>query len=162
MACRSNIILKVKDGDLGRVISHDFKGKTYETKLEKSYIGIYCHNYGQIREMGKELLYKYNEYEKILGLISGGFASTICDVNPDYYMNWENREWNDVKPNQSPIIDVTSRWVDYVYIFEDGKWHVGLVHRDDERDYETVIGIVELTEDIVKKGYPWHKSFKNG
>ena len=154
MATRSNVIVKVKKEDIGRVLTHEFKGKTYETKIEKPYIGIYCHWDGYTDGVGKELVENYNDYEKALQLISGGYTSSIDGDDVNYYMGWDREElWTDNHPRQTEKTEITAAWTEYAYIFDNGKWYVGIVNWDKD-DNEAIEDVVELTEDVIKNGHP--------
>jgi hypothetical protein len=152
MGTRSSIIVKVKKEDIGnRVLTHEFKGKKYKTKIEKPYIGIYCHWDGYPDGVGATLFEDYNDYEKVLDLISGGFASSICGEEADYYMAWNrNEEWKDNKPRQNDEVKVCGGWTEYAYIFDNGKWYVGIV----EGENDTIEDVVELTEEVIENGHP--------
>ena len=153
MGTRSNIIIKVKKKDIGRILTHTFKGKEYQTKIEKPYLGIYCHWDGYVDGVGRELLEEYNDYEKVLALISGGNASSVID-GVDYYMSWERDEvWSHNCPRQTDKPEVTMGWTEYAYVFKNGKWYVGIV-KYHKNGSETINYLVELTEDVIENGHP--------
>lgn len=150
MGTRSNIIVKVKKKDIGRVLSHEFKGEKYETKIEKPYIGIYCHWDGYTDGVGAELFEHYNDYEKVLELISGGSASAINGNKADYYMAWDRDEtWSLNRPKQFDKPQVCGGCTEYAYIFKDKKWYVGLID-----DNNSIKNVVELTGDVIENGHP--------
>ena len=152
MSTRSNIIVKVKKEDYGRVLTKTFKRHKYTTTIEKPYIGIYCHWDGYIEGVGRELLEHYNTYEKALKLISGGFASSIDGKKVSYYMAWDrDEEWSQNCPRQSDKLEVCGGWTEYAYIFDNGKWYVGRVKWHEEDDSETIEDVVELTMEMVKE-----------
>lgn len=156
MGTRSNIIVKVKKEDIGnRVLTHEFKGGNFETKIKKPYVGIYCHWDGYPDGVGAALVHNYNDYEKALKLISGGFASSVCSDKPDYYMAWDRDErWKDNQPRQTDTPEVCCGWTEYAYIFDNGKWYVGIIDWGNKGKADKIVDVVELTQDVIDNGHP--------
>lgn len=141
MSTRSCIMIKVKEEDLNKVKSfnakalpvkaEDWDGYTEKTcedkaqpvKIEKAYIGIYCHSDGYPSGVGSALKEKFNDYETILNLIIGGDCSSVWFDSVMRYANRDGEEWKYIKPTQGDKPEnVYKRFDDaeYCYLFEDG------------------------------------------
>lgn len=155
MSTRSCIIVKVSRNDIGKTIKFDAKKtptksweetwrdesskeKSKPIKLEKGYIGIYCHWDGYFEYVGKLLKENYNDYEKALNLVSGGFCSSLEVDSIKHYANRKGEEWEYIKP----ILGETPKDIyakvghnGYVYLFEDGAWKA-LDEESNFSDYE--------------------------
>ena len=150
MSIRCNIILKVKKEDIGKYVMFSKKklniplsdwssycenvrkDMAVPIKLNKEYIGIYCHFYGYPKGIGKVLQEKFNDYDSVLNLISGGFCSSIWYDNVRRYANRQGETWKHIKPVQMDKLDVVAGWTEYAYVFDNGKWYYSIVNADDE------------------------------
>ena len=125
------IWIKVKKEDKGKIIK-PLKSKLHKTcewdipltdntELKKNYIGIYVHWDGHIESVGKTLTQHYNDYDKILNLISCGDCSSIYDIVRPYTAIC-NRIWECNKPIQITRKPTYQSY--YTYLFDNGKWYV--------------------------------------
>ena len=139
MATRSNICVKIKDGDFGRVMHFNAEllkkvGKGCNEKnlnniedvvLDKDYIQVYHHWDGYPDGIGMSLQHTFNSYEQALNLCLGGHISTLNGDDVEYYAlidyDGRNEEWENCKPE---LLDEPSLDEEYLYKFEDGKWMV--------------------------------------
>ena len=95
MSCRSNIVMKQKDG---------------------IYKSIYCHNDGNLEHNGVMLYYHYSDPIKVELLTSLGDISLLEEnVFPDTTKEhtFDNR-----------LDDFSKSNINYLYLFEDDKWYV--------------------------------------
>lgn len=141
MSTISCIMLKIKEEDLNQVKTFNadllpvktegwdaYGEKTCEdkaqpVKVEKAYIGIYCHYDGCPSGVGSALKEKFNDYETILNLIIGGDCSSVWFDGVKRYANRDSEEWEYIKPTQGDNPkDVYERFdgAEYGYLFEDG------------------------------------------
>lgn len=153
MGTRSNIIIKVKKEDIGRVVKFNTRklplkklgwslyGEANKREfskpitLEKNYIGIYCHWDGYPDGVGKVLLEKFNDYEKALNLVSGGWCSSVDFDGVRHYANRNGEEWEEIKPSQTDELSIVCGWTEYAYVFQDGEWYYGkVIWHDDGKD----------------------------
>ena len=148
MGTRSNIIIKVKKEDIGRVVKFnarklplkrlDWSVYGEEKKrefsqpvtLENEYVGIYCHWDGYPEGVGKVLKDKFNTYEKALNLIAGGWCSSVDYEGVRHYANRNNEDWEYIKPAQMKKPGVVAGWTEYAYVFDNGEWHYCEVRND--------------------------------
>lgn len=137
MSTRSFIILKVRKEDIGKEISFNpenlpvpvkewsnEKGNelSQPVKIEKEYIGIYCHWDGYREGVGAALKAKFTDYDAILNLIVGGSCSCITDEYVCRYGNRAGEEWEYIDPWQgNDKNEQPDCWQEYVYLFEEGK-----------------------------------------
>lgn len=173
MSTRSNVIIKVKPEDIGKVIKFDAKklpvrleswyGEKARTKcrpvtLKKQYVGIYCHWDGFPFGVGKALLENFTDYDSVLNLVAGGSCSSIDKDSVRHYANRNGEKWGFIKPIQSDEIEVCGGWTEYAYIFdEDGSWKIGIIKygKNEKGDeYEYIDDIVDLDDDVITKGHP--------
>lgn len=88
--------------------------KAVNTNFKNRYIVIYCHHDGYINGVGKELLEKYDTYEKAYQLIMQGHCSYLGAP----YEREDNACYEVVYGDLSNVIE------DYLYVFENGEWFV--------------------------------------
>lgn len=166
MSTRSNIIIKVKPEDIGKTISFDKKKLPHPVelsdwdegqksdefsepvKIEKDYLCIYCHWDGYPSGIGAALLENFNDYDSVLNLIAGGSCSYVETKSVKHYANRLGEEWKYLKPKQANQPEPYSCWTEYAYIFEDGKWFVGVVKTLKDKKSEGIYNIVELTDNM--------------
>lgn len=145
MSTTSSIIVKVRNSDKGKVMKFDetkvkvldWGGQTCEdqcadVKIEKDYIGIYCHWDGYVEGVGKSLKKGFNTYDKALNLVLGGDCSAIHGEDIIHYANRNYESWNAINPTQGDSVEEVDGQIDseYVYLFDEDKedWVVG--HRN--------------------------------
>ena len=131
MSTPCHIWVKVKKESIGKYIK-PLKSKLHKTckwnrplinitELKNNYIGIYVHWDGHIESVGKTLVQHYNDYDKILNLISCGDCTEILNkVLP--YTAINNRIWECNKPTQITRKPTYQSY--YTYLFDNGKWYV--------------------------------------
>lgn len=142
MATRSCIIVKVRNSDVGTTQKYsDEKSKfpasswgdggtdkCEEVKIEKSYIGVYCHWDGYPSGVGAALKVFADTYERALNLVLGGGISFVYEEEFAHYANRNGEEWEYIKPIQGDTaIDVNTEVdEDYAYLFDEdnGGWKV--------------------------------------
>lgn len=149
MSTRCAIILKVNDNDINKrrkfsikklkksfpdieIMNWDNYGeqtcndKCKEVKLNKSYIGIYCHSDGYIDGVGEVLKKNFKNYDDILNLIVGGDCSCVWFDCIRRYANRSTEEWKWLMPKKSNKVEDIEKSIDheYSYLFENGKWKV--------------------------------------
>ena len=151
MATRSYIAVVIKTEDKGRVITPDLvllgKGICsnlkepvfHNTTLEQgaNVISIYHHWDGYPTGVGATLLEEFNDYEKVLNLMSFGDASTINGVDATFYNSWRTGEdWSFTQPKQFENEDTFTEnfkddvFIEYLYLFKDGEWYVKEQYKD--------------------------------
>lgn len=149
MATRANILVKVKDSDLGEVIKFDpsfvpggyswneeFIGLLQPIVLEKNFIGIYHHWDSYPEGLGNILERKFNTYREVLNLMCIGDCSSICQGRLDSYVLWRGEDWSTSKPKQSDNDgDLCSSRNDYYYLFENGQWFYKSCQKDLWEDF---------------------------
>jgi hypothetical protein len=104
-------------------------------KVGNIYKTVYCHFDGYPSYNGRILLSNYNSQELAEKLINGGDMSSLHETHPHYY---EDSSY--VESEQRP-----SLVEDYLYVFENGKWHI--LAATMFTDYQ------ELTEEIIAEDY---------
>ena len=142
MATRSCIIVKVRNSDVGTTQKYsdekskapannwggDGVDKCEDVKIEKPYIGVYCHWNGSPSGVGASLKVFANTYERALNLVLGGSISNIEEDEFTHYANRKGEEWEYIKPIQGDTaIDVNAEVdEDYAYLFDEdnGGWKV--------------------------------------
>lgn len=138
MSTRSCIILKVRKEDMGKILGfrktalpvplegwnyRDGKDICKPVKIDKEFIGIYCHWDGYPEGVGAVLKNKFTDYKQVLNLVLGGDCSCIENERVIHYANREGEEWNDIHPRQddtaAKVADIFG-WVDteYAYLFD--------------------------------------------
>lgn len=133
MPTRSEIFVRVKPEDFGRVIKCDpsllknpltstnypCKEFTIPSNPENGvlYLGIYCHFDGYFDGVGAELHEKFNTYEEALNLVSLGDCSFIVGSIDSYRC----REGQDLFIRVCEGEEVVG-CQDYLYIFENDQW----------------------------------------
>lgn len=137
MSTRSTIFLKVNKEDFGREIicnpdklpnpMVEFNYPMGKYKIHPNpiddilYLSIYCHFDGYPSGVGQELLTKFKTYDDVLNLIALGDCSYIIDDICTYH-NWRDEKLN-ITSHQGDFPDVSKyKFIDYIYVFEDGKW----------------------------------------
>ena len=172
MATRSCIIVKVRNSDIGttqkysdeksKAPANDWGGngvdKCEDVKIEKPYMGVYCHWDGYISNNGDILFHHYKSKNKVMKLINLGDISSLAnevDIPKDKIHNFDNpcdgvtvaygrdRGEKDIEP----IISTEKEfWDDYIeeygYLYDNGKWFVKTSHKKCD--------MVELSEDVIK------------
>lgn len=146
MATRANIIVKVPTDYIGKYINFDpsklhtivghganIDGKWQAVPDEvrprptmvitKPYLSLYNHSDGYPTELGKRLLTHYNDLDKALNLLSGGWIGGLYDEY--YHAAADDPEWggiDDYMPTQhdkDPGLQEA-----YAYLWKDGEWYV--------------------------------------
>lgn len=131
MSTHSLITMKLNKEDFGRVFKsnkdalpnplEEYNYVCKEIKIpSKNYIGVYCHFDGYLKGVGKELITKFNTYDKVLNLICLGDLSCIIDRIVSYH-NWRN-EYISLITSDEPIS--RSEPISTVYRFENNEWYV--------------------------------------
>ena len=143
MSTRSYIYIKIKPEDKGRVIKNPLafakkQGIKFRKGTQKyrhfepfkvgdfTYIGIYSHFDGYINGgVGQELFTHYQDYEKILALISLGSMRVVADGdNISYHaMRCEGQNYIFYMCDILTAKDALGT-VSYAYLYEGGKWYV--------------------------------------
>jgi hypothetical protein len=138
MSTRSCILLKVRKEDIGKVISfrkaalpvplEDWTGDggkeiSKPVKIEKEFIGIYCHWDGYPEGVGAALKKNFTNYEQVLNLLTGGDCSCVDEAKVIHYANREGEEWDDIHPRQDDtamgLAKVFERAdAEYAYLFD--------------------------------------------
>jgi hypothetical protein len=132
MATHSFITMKLNKEDFGRVFKsnkdalpnplEEYNYECKEIKIpSKNYIGVYCHFDGYLEGVGKELITKFNTYDKVLNLICLGDLSCIINRIVSYH-NSRNENIGLItsdEPKTRPNNILT------VYRFENNEWYVG-------------------------------------
>ena len=136
MSTNSNIIVKVKKEDVGKILKFnanklempeikwdkDIKGFEEDVKITNEYIGIYCHWDGYLEGVGETLKNDFNTYEKALNLILGGSCSSIEDNGRiTRYATRKGEKWEYLAPKQSDN-PISLAKQEFCYLFENGKW----------------------------------------
>lgn len=132
MSTHALITIKLNKEDFGRVFKsnkdtlpnplEEYNYECKEIKIpSKNYIGVYCHFDGYLEGVGKELITKFNTYDKVLNLICLGDLSCIIDRIISVH-NWRNEN----------ILLITSdepiprpKHISIVYRFENNEWYIG-------------------------------------
>lgn len=117
--------------------------KSKPVTLENEYIGIYCHWDGYPDGIGKVLLDKFNNYDDILNLISGGWCSSVDYEGVRHYANRDKEYWDMIKPTQTHSACVVAGWTEYAYVFKNNKWYYAEVKWGDG-DKEDTIGKLKV------------------
>jgi hypothetical protein len=142
MATRSCIIVKVRNSDIGttqkysdeksKAPANDWGGncvdKCEDVKIEKPYMGVYCHWDGYPSGVGASLKVFADTYERALNLVLGGSISSINEDDFTHYANRDGETWSHIEPIQGDTaIDVNAEVnEDYAYLFDEdnGGWKV--------------------------------------
>lgn len=143
MSTRSYIYIKIKPEDKNRVIKNPLafakkQGIKFRKGTQKyrhfepfevgnsTYIGIYSHFDGYINSgVGQELFTNYQDYEKILALISLGSMRVVADGDNICYHSMTGEKqcymfFTCAKLTANDALETAS----YAYLYEDGKWYV--------------------------------------
>ena len=143
MSTRSYIYIKVKPEDKGRVIKNPLAfAKEQGIKFRKGtqkcrhfepfttgtcdYIGIYSHFDGYVKGgVGQELFTRYQDYEKVLALISLGSMRVVAEGDNVCYhsLNGEQQVYICFSYDKLTAKDALGT-VSYAYLYEGGKWYV--------------------------------------
>ena len=142
MATRSCIIVKVRNSDIGTTQKYsdekskapannwggDGVDKCEDVKIEKPYIGVYCHWDGYPSGVGAALKVFADTYERALNLVLGGSISNVEEDEFTHYANRDGEVWSHIEPIQGDTaIDVNAK-VDeyYCYLFDEdnGGWKI--------------------------------------
>lgn len=142
MATRSCIIVKVRNSDVGTTQKYsDEKSKTpasswggdgvdkcENVKIEKPYMGVYCHWDGYPRGVGASLKSFASTYERALNMVLGGSISSVSNDSFAHYANRDGEIWSHIAPIQGDTaIDVNAKVnEDYAYLFDEdnGGWKI--------------------------------------
>ena len=142
MATRSCIIVKVRNSDIGtsqmysdeksKAPANDWGDGGFDkceyVKIEKPFIGVYCHWDGYPSGVGASLKSFADTYERALNLVLGGSISNIEEDEFTHYANRDGEVWSHIEPIQGDTaIDVNSEVdEDYAYLFDEdnGGWKV--------------------------------------
>jgi hypothetical protein len=153
MATRSCIIVKVRNSDIGTTQKYsDEKSKApandwggdgvdlcEDVKIEKPYIGVYCHWDGYPSGVGAALKVFADTYERALNLVLGGSISSIGEDDFTHYANRNGEVWTHIEPIQGDTaIDVNAEVdEDYAYLFDEdnGGWKVLNRETNEFEDY---------------------------
>ena len=135
MATRSCIIVKVRDSDVGtaqkysdeksKALANDWgdggTDKCEEVKIEKPYIGVYCHWDGYPSGVGAALKSFADTYDRALNLVLGGTISMVGADEFTHYANRDGEKWDYLKPKQGDTAIDVSRAIDekYTYLFDE-------------------------------------------
>lgn len=138
MSTRSCIILKVRKEDMGKILGFrkselpvpleewtrdEGKEISKPVKIEKEFIGIYCHWDGYPEGVGAVLKNKFTDYKQVLNLVLGGDCSCIENGRVIHYANREGEEWDDIHPRQddtaAKVADIFhGADAEYAYLFD--------------------------------------------
>jgi len=129
-------------------------------KQSDGVVAIYCHSDGCPSYVGSLLLENYNTEDRIKELLELGDLSCLgkligdkhdFDDRSDEHSDWcvaygRDRDEEDVDARKFKTVkDFKSAgsqlWVDYTYLFEDGKWYFAKFNSD----------FSELTEEVCKR-----------
>jgi hypothetical protein len=153
MATRSCIIVKVRNSDIGTTQKYsDEKSKApandwggdgvdlcEDVKIEKPYIGVYCHWDGYPSGVGAALKVFADTYERALNLVLGGSISSIGEDDFTHYANRNGEVWTHIEPIQGDTaIDVNAEVnEDYAYLFDEdnGGWKILNRETNEFEDY---------------------------
>lgn len=153
MATRSCIIVKVRNSDVGTTQKYsDEKSKApandwggdgvdlcEDVKIEKPYMGVYCHWGGYPSGVGAALKVFADTYERALNLVLGGSISSIDEDNFTHYANRDGEVWSHIEPIQGDTaIDVNAEVdEDYAYLFDEdnGGWKILNRETNEFEDY---------------------------
>jgi hypothetical protein len=153
MATRSCIIVKVRNSDIGTTQKYsDEKSKApandwggdgvdlcEDVKIEKPYIGVYCHWDGYPSGVGAALKVFADTYERALNLVLGGSISSIGEDDFTHYANRDGEVWSHIEPIQGDTaIDVNAEVdEDYAYLFDEdnGGWKILNRETNEFEDY---------------------------
>lgn len=142
MATRSCIIVKVRENEIGTTQKYsDEKSKApasswggnginkcEDVKIEKPYIGVYCHWDGYPSGVGASLKSFADTYERALNMVLGGWISSVNDDSFTHYANRGGETWSHIAPIQGDTaIDVNAKVdEDYAYLFDEdnGGWKI--------------------------------------
>jgi hypothetical protein len=153
MATRSCIIVKVRNSDIGTTQKYsDEKSKApandwggdgadlcEDVKIEKPYMGVYCHWDGYPSGVGAALKVFADTYERALNLVLGGSISSIGEDDFTHYANRNGEVWTHIEPIQGDTaIDVNAEVdEDYAYLFDEdnGGWKILNRETNEFEDY---------------------------
>ena len=142
MATRSCIIVKVRENEIGTTQKYsDEKSKApasswggsginkcEDVKIEKPYIGVYCHWDGYPSGVGESLKSFADTYERALNMVLGGWISSVNNNSFTHYANRDGEIWSHIAPIQGDTaIDVNAKVdEDYAYLFneDNGGWKI--------------------------------------
>lgn len=142
MATRSCIIVKVRNRDIGtsqkysdeksKVLANDWGGDGVDlcedVKIEKPYVGVYCHWGGYPSGVGESLKSFADTYERALNMVLGGSISSVSENSFTHYANRDGEVWSYISPIQGDTaIDVNAKIdEDYCYLFDEdnGGWKI--------------------------------------
>lgn len=142
MATRSCIIVKVRENEIGTTQKYsDEKSKApasswggsginkcEDVKIEKPYIGVYCHWDGYPSGVGASLKSFADTYERALNMVLGGSISSVDNDSFTHYANRDGEIWSYITPIQGDTaIDVNAKIDEnYAYLFDEdnGGWKI--------------------------------------
>lgn len=92
-------------------------------KIDKEFIGIYCHWDGYPEGVGAALKKNFTNYEHVLNLVVGGDCSCVDEAKVIHYANREGEEWDDIHPRLADtaigLASVFERAdAEYAYLFD--------------------------------------------
>ena len=143
MSTKSRIIVRVKKDDIGKEMKFDssvigindvfFDSRkvdlTEKVKIECPYLSVYCHSNGYLDGVGSALKESVDTYDKALNLVIGGDMSILDKNSVVRYAKRVGEEWQYIKPKQNFLFgNMFDEMVDYIYLFEDGKWRYMYTH----------------------------------
>ena len=153
MATRSCIIVKVRNSDIGttqkysdeklKAPANDWGGDGVDlcedVKIEKPYMGVYCHWDGYPSGVGAALKVFADTYERALNLVLGGSISNVEEDEFTHYANRDGEVWSHIEPIQGDTaIDVNAEVdEDYAYLFDEdnGGWKILNRETNEFEDY---------------------------
>ena len=138
MSTRSCIILKVRKEDMGKTLGFrkselpvrlgewtrdEGKEISKPVKIDREFIGIYCHWDGYPEGVGAALKDKFTDYKQVLNLVLGGDCSSIEKEGVVHYANREGEEWVNIYPRQcDTVAEVEDIFhgadAEYAYLFD--------------------------------------------
>jgi hypothetical protein len=120
-----------------------------EDKETKNITVVYCHWDGYLEGVGAELLEQYDSLGMVEELIRGGDMSSLGShyaqmpdrKEPPYSETWENNKPKTYQNEYTLMIDLRGDvFIEYIYLFRDGKWFVSeLIFKDDKDAYRDFI-----------------------
>ena len=113
MSTRSNIAIENQDGSI---------------------TSLYCHFDGYLQHVGKILADNYSDPKKVEKLFDGnGFRSLT--KNPDDLERYEGNEDRYEHRTEYSFVDASdSLFIEYLYLYRDGRWYVSESKRLDTKD----------------------------
>ena len=147
MSTRSNISIKLKEGDIGKTLRVDLQklrkdpsniDNFGDVELNGNYATVYSHFDGYPEGVGRVLFDNFNNYDSALNLILGGSMS-CPGIGDDWkpYALRDGEEWEHLTPkitNEEP-----EALNDYLYLFNMGRWWIKCYNGTIWSDLEEVL-----------------------